>query len=403
MALMCMLIGDRHHPRLDMNRVLRMALLHDLPEVLTGDLTPGQGGNAQEKAQREMNALRDLLGAHPNFAEYAALLDDYIHAGSEEAKFVKQVDKLERLYQASDYEHTTRVMLDSFFKSGPGLITSEHLRAWVDQLLAQRQPAPQQADQLRQIWLYEKRNQVLSLDEVKEMSTAFYGGPDRLSLYGMTPTQWYRRGVRILGRTAVECSIDGESAIMAREVAAFAQRFFPLEPPIVVDPFAGSANLLFHIGQALGASESVGWENDPLVHGMTERNLQTIGARCRLALGDGVLAAASHAPLRSSPQPLLFLISPPWGGGLSSEHGLNLAATEPSVFSVLSTLEAGLPGRRLYFAVQIHRHTVASSLATLQQRYAHCVLPDAAPPTGRRDVALAFCTNESPVLSQDTM
>lgn len=266
-----------------------------------------------------------------------------------------------------------------------------------DQPIAQGQPAPQQADQLRQTWLYDRRNQVLTLSEVKEMSTAFYGGPDRLSLYGMTPAQWYGRGVRILGRTAVECSIDGESAIMAREAAAFAQRFFPLEAPIVADPFAGSANLLFHIGRALGASHSLGWENDPLLHGMTERNVQAAGVPCRVALGDGVQLAATDALLRTSAQPLLVLLSPPWGAGFSFEHGLDLAATEPSVFSVLSTFEARLPGRRLYFAVQIHRHTVASSLATLRQRFAHCVLPDAGQVNGRRDVALAFCTNETPV------
>lgn len=260
------------------------------------------------------------------------------------------------------------------------------------------QPAPRHADELRQTWLYDKRNQVLTLAEVKEMSTAFYGGPDRLSLYGMTPAQWYGRGVRILGRTAVECSIDGESAIMAREAAAFAQRFFPLEAPIVIDPFAGSGNLLFHIGKALGARDSVGWENDPLIHGMTERNLQAAGVPCRVALGDGVQLASRDERLRQAAQPLLVLLSPPWGAGFSFEHGLNLAATEPSVFSLLSTFETSLPGRRLFFAVQIHRHTVPSSLATLQQRFRHCVLPETDSASGRRDVALAFCTNESPVV-----
>ncbi len=148
-ALMCMLIGDRHQPRLDMSRVLRIALLHDLPEVITGDLTPSQvGGDARQKAQREMNALRDLLGDHPNFPEYAALLDDYIRGGTDEARFVKQVDKLERLYQASDYEHTTQTVLESFFKHGPALITSGHLRTLVDQLLAERQHKLDRAPQL---------------------------------------------------------------------------------------------------------------------------------------------------------------------------------------------------------------------------------------------------------------
>jgi hypothetical protein len=36
-----------------------------------------------------------------------------------------------------------------------------------------------------------------------------YGDPDYVSLCGMRPADWYSEGVRLLGRTAVECTRDG--------------------------------------------------------------------------------------------------------------------------------------------------------------------------------------------------
>ena len=45
-----------------------------------------------------------------------------------------------------------------------------------------------------------KRNQVIELWEVEKFGRDSFGDPDAVSLYGMTPTQWYARGVRILAR-----------------------------------------------------------------------------------------------------------------------------------------------------------------------------------------------------------
>lgn len=53
-----------------------------------------------------------------------------------------------------------------------------------------------------------KRNQVLTLPEVHGYGADSFGDPDYLRLYGMTPEQWYARGIRLLGRTAVECTRD---------------------------------------------------------------------------------------------------------------------------------------------------------------------------------------------------
>jgi hypothetical protein len=53
-----------------------------------------------------------------------------------------------------------------------------------------------------------KRNEVLTLAEVLDYGIDSFGDRDYLKLYGMTPTHWYARGIRLLGRTAVECTRD---------------------------------------------------------------------------------------------------------------------------------------------------------------------------------------------------
>jgi hypothetical protein len=53
-----------------------------------------------------------------------------------------------------------------------------------------------------------KRNRVLTLGEVQQYGADSFDDPDYLRIYGMAPPEWYARGVRLLGRTAVECTRD---------------------------------------------------------------------------------------------------------------------------------------------------------------------------------------------------
>ena len=62
----------------------------------------------------------------------------------------------------------------------------------------------------------EKRNQILELWEVERFGRDSFDDPDAVSLYGMRPAEWYGRGVRVLGRTAVEAARDP----LAQRIAA---------------------------------------------------------------------------------------------------------------------------------------------------------------------------------------
>ena len=62
----------------------------------------------------------------------------------------------------------------------------------------------------------EKRNQILELWEVERFGRDSFGDPDAVCLYGMRPAEWHGRGVRVLGRTAVEAARDP----LAQRIAA---------------------------------------------------------------------------------------------------------------------------------------------------------------------------------------
>ena len=67
-----------------------------------------------------------------------------------------------------------------------------------------------------------KRNVVLEMWEVERYGVDSYGDPDYVSVYGMRPADWYAKGVRLLGRTAVECTRDAVADAIGKDVGGVA-------------------------------------------------------------------------------------------------------------------------------------------------------------------------------------
>ena len=64
-----------------------------------------------------------------------------------------------------------------------------------------------------------KRDEVLSLAEVQQYGRDSFADPDYVRVYGMPPAQWYARGIRLLGRTAVECTRDALADLIGSDIA----------------------------------------------------------------------------------------------------------------------------------------------------------------------------------------
>nr|XP_027192841.1 HD domain-containing protein 2 isoform X2 [Cicer arietinum] len=105
MSLMALIAPDV--PGLDRNKCIKMAIVHDIAEAMIGDITPMDGISKAEKSQREQAALEymcKIIGEGSRGKEITELWTDYEANSSPEAKFVKDLDKVEMILQALEYE-----------------------------------------------------------------------------------------------------------------------------------------------------------------------------------------------------------------------------------------------------------------------------------------------------------
>lgn len=100
-SLLAMVLSDLKG--LDTEKVVKMAVLHDLAESITGDQAPNQKKvNHQAVENRAMKELLALLPTDIR-GEYAEIWLDYREESSEEAELVYAADKLEMILQACEY------------------------------------------------------------------------------------------------------------------------------------------------------------------------------------------------------------------------------------------------------------------------------------------------------------
>ena len=122
-AFTAMLLADEVRARgveVDVERVLRIALLHDLAEARTGDMprTMALYYGAEARRAAERAAFADMMRAlgERRSADYRALHDDYEERGSLEARLVKAADIVDLLSQALVFERAGARELDEFWE-----------------------------------------------------------------------------------------------------------------------------------------------------------------------------------------------------------------------------------------------------------------------------------------------
>jgi len=209
-----------------------------------------------------------------------------------------------------------------------------------------------------------KRNEVLSLVDVQRYGSDSFSDPDYIRLYGMTPPQWYGRGVRLLGRTAVECTRDPLAERFGREIAAVAASLGADTEYIVLDPFAGSCNTLYWILRNVPRSRGIGFELDAQVYELSSRNVANLDRPIELSHGDYESLLAQHEfPLTHA---IIVFVAPPWGTALDEDKGLDLRRTEPPITEIIGRLAQTYPAHKMLFAIQVYEKLDEDSLAELK-------------------------------------
>ena len=94
---------------LNLEHVLKLCLVHDLPEVIVGDLTPQD--DVSTKSADERAAMERLA------PEWVSLFDEYENQTTPEAVFVKTLDKLDMALQAKVYMRRSDLNLEQFIES----------------------------------------------------------------------------------------------------------------------------------------------------------------------------------------------------------------------------------------------------------------------------------------------
>lgn len=147
-------------PTLDRAALVEMATVHDCGEALVGDVTPAdiargtngvsaRGKHAAElHAAQHYDALLEEAGGRPAFAQLWTRFED---GTTPEAAAVRQLDKLEMILQAVEYERLywgtpQQVVLDGFFASTRGVFVHPVIKRWADQILASRPSAASTQD-----------------------------------------------------------------------------------------------------------------------------------------------------------------------------------------------------------------------------------------------------------------
>lgn len=162
LAVLAWLLPQVKEYHLDYDKVLKMALIHDICEVYAGDATPYDDlvtDNVDEnqellahwprrtksekeklakvKHEKEKQSLEKLLRLLPD-ERGKAILDlwlEYEDGDSREGRFVRQLDRLETLMQALEYENEKRLLrIKSFWQQVKELIDDPVLLEFMEEL-----------------------------------------------------------------------------------------------------------------------------------------------------------------------------------------------------------------------------------------------------------------------------
>ena len=104
---------------LDLEKVLLMALLHDLAEVRLGDLPVSAQRliPPEVKSEAEASAVEDMLAPLPTAERWTALWQEFEAQTSPEGRLVRDADKLEMMVQCLRYEQAGSKGLEEYWQA----------------------------------------------------------------------------------------------------------------------------------------------------------------------------------------------------------------------------------------------------------------------------------------------
>ncbi len=111
LSLMAMLCADEY-PELDINRVVKMCLIHDLGEAITGDVASFYKTDDHRRAEAEAIEQLLIMLPEPYRAEFSSLFAEMAERSTPESKLVKALDNMEAVLAHNEAPLATWIPLE---------------------------------------------------------------------------------------------------------------------------------------------------------------------------------------------------------------------------------------------------------------------------------------------------
>jgi hypothetical protein len=136
---------------------------------------------------------------------------------------------------------------------------------------------------------------------------------------------------------------------------------------LVVDRFAGSANILYWLLRHLPSARGVGFESDVGVFGLTRQNIAALGLPIDI-LNLDYLSGLTGVSVASG-ELLITFIAPPWGNAFDSTSGLDLQRTTPPITDIVDFLLHRFSRNRLLCVIQVYEIVAPVSMVEVRARF----------------------------------
>jgi putative hydrolases of HD superfamily len=140
-AVMAMMFGKTLN--VDVDKLIKMVLVHDLGEGSIGDVVVERGAKVdaksrEEKDKKEIEMVKQIFASMGDGDVFANLQEESLRMESREARILKQLERLEMAIQALEYEKESGKDLTEFFDNATMHIEDGYLKKLLETVKSSR-------------------------------------------------------------------------------------------------------------------------------------------------------------------------------------------------------------------------------------------------------------------------
>ena len=102
-AMLAISVIEKYKLKYDITKCMKLSIIHELGEIYAGDFTPSDNITKEKKHELEEKAIKKALDTIKFENDFLELWEEYEKQETKEAQFIRQIDKLECIMQASCY------------------------------------------------------------------------------------------------------------------------------------------------------------------------------------------------------------------------------------------------------------------------------------------------------------